>query len=170
MTADDVIHALGLEPLPVEGGYYRETYRASEEVPREVLPERYGQSRALATAIYFLVTPAKFSSMHRLPTDELWFFHAGDPLEMLLLYPGGAGECVCLGSDFAAGEQPQLTVPMGTWQGARPSPGGTRGFSLVSTVMSPGFEFADLHPATRGELLNGWPSFAEMITALTREG
>jgi predicted cupin superfamily sugar epimerase len=45
-----------------------------------------------------------------------------------------------LGADIAAGEEPQLIVPPGHWQRARP-----RGDepTLVSCVVVPGFDFAD---------------------------
>ncbi len=33
MTADDVILLLKLQPHPVEGGFFRETYRATATVP-----------------------------------------------------------------------------------------------------------------------------------------
>ena len=33
MTADDAIRLLHLQPHPVEGGYFRETYRATATLP-----------------------------------------------------------------------------------------------------------------------------------------
>ena len=47
ITAQDVIDRLGLEPHPVEGGYFRETYRAAETVPAATLDSAYAgeQSR-----------------------------------------------------------------------------------------------------------------------------
>lgn len=45
-----------------------------------------------------------------------------------------------LGPDLAAGEQPQILVPPGTWQSAGPAgPGET----LVTCIVSPGFGYAD---------------------------
>jgi predicted cupin superfamily sugar epimerase len=45
-----------------------------------------------------------------------------------------------LGSDIEAGERPQLVVPPGHWQRARPN--GDQP-CLVSCVVVPGFDFAD---------------------------
>lgn len=167
-SAQAVIDALQLTPLPVEGGYFRETYRASEQILGDALPARYPDNRALATAIYFLVTAEQFSALHALPTDELYFFHAGDPLEMLLLPPGEPSQVPCLGADVRSGQTPQLTVPRDVWQGSRPLPGGAHGFSLVSTTMAPGYEQSDPRFGERESLMATWPEAAELIKALTR--
>src|SRR4051812_43505030 len=37
-TADDVIRLLDLLPHPVEGGFFRETYRSADVLPADVLP------------------------------------------------------------------------------------------------------------------------------------
>ena len=61
--------------------------------------------------------------MHRLPTDELWHFYLGDPIELLLLYSDGSDELVILGQDVLAGQRIQTVVPAGTYMGARLRPG-----------------------------------------------
>ena len=165
MTAAEVIALLGLAPLPGEGGFYREIYRGADTIAATALPARYAENRASATAIYFLVTPQAVSKPHRLPTDELYFHLAGDPLEMLLLTPGEAGAWAHLGKDFAAGERPQLTVPRDTWMASRPKADGPHGYSLVSTVMAPGFEFADMAFPAPGELEKTWPTFAAALSS-----
>ena len=73
ISAEEIKSLLDLEPLPMEGGYYRETYRSTTEVPVGVLPERYTGARPLATAIYYLLTPDTFSALHRLPFYALNF-------------------------------------------------------------------------------------------------
>src|SRR5947207_4515584 len=89
MTAEDVIAALGLEPHPLEGGFFRETYRTTQKI--------WGQDGSLATAIYYLLTPQACSWMHKLPGDELFHFYLGDPVEQLQLRLDGSGEIVTLG-------------------------------------------------------------------------
>jgi hypothetical protein len=169
LTADDVIAALQLAPHP-EGGYYRETYRGQERVttPRG--------ERASATAILFLVTGQRPSRLHRLASDELWFFHGGDPLELALLFPDGRSERLVLGRPADARERgggaPQALVPAGVWQGARlvPRTAGlpsSLGWSLTSCVVAPGFEFGDLELARRGELEVAYPHETALIRALT---
>ncbi|QKG25765.1 cupin domain-containing protein [Actinomadura verrucosospora] len=131
--------ALDLLPHP-EGGWYRETWRS--DVP--VAPDGYPGERATATGIYFLLPPGEESMWHAVRSAEMWLWHRGGPLTLLL---GGSGdepaagpEAVTLGADVAAGEVPQAVVPPGVWQAARPV--GPEEV-LVSCVVSPGFDFAD---------------------------
>jgi predicted cupin superfamily sugar epimerase len=157
MTAEDVIAALGLEPHPLEGGFFRETYRTSQKI--------WGQDRSLATAIYYLLTPQTYSRMHKLPGDELFHFYLGDPVEQLHLQSDGSGEVIILGTDVAAGHRPQVLVSGGVWQGAALAQGGQ--FALLGTTMSPGFAYPDYRAGERDELIQQYPSFAEMIERLT---
>jgi len=168
LTADQIIKLLGLEPLPEEGGLFRQTYRSAEEIPAVALPSRYGAPRRIATAIYYLLTADRdsFSALHRLKTDEVYHFYLGDPVEMLLLHPEGAGERVVLGQDLAAGQKVQLVVPTGAWQGSRLRPGGR--FALLGTTMAPGYEEEDFELGGREALLRDYPDQAELIRGLTR--
>jgi hypothetical protein len=168
MTATDLIRLLDLAPHP-EGGFYRETWRADEHVVKGALPARYDGPRGLGTAIYYLLTTDAFSALHRLRSDELFHFYAGDPVEIVLLWPDGRGEVRTLGGDLDAGVEPQLLVPRGVWQGARPRAGGPAGYSLLGTTVAPGFEFADYEPGRRAALVAAYPGFAELCAALTRE-
>lgn len=128
----DWASGLDLQPHP-EGGWYAETYRhpGTTETP--------GGPRALGTAIYFLLLPGEQSAWHRVLPDELWFHHRGGALRLWIGNdPETATEQV-LGSDTAAGQKPQLLVPGGQWQAARPVDEAV----LVSCVVVPGFDFAD---------------------------
>ena len=89
MTADDVIRLLGLRPHPVEGGFFRETYRSAAALPAAVLPA-HGGPRSVSTAIYYLLKPGHVSELHVLPGDEVFHFYLGDPVEMLQLGPAPA--------------------------------------------------------------------------------
>ena len=84
-SAVELIERLGLQPHPSEGGHYRETWRADESVDPAALPERYSGERTFGTAILYLLTsdPNSFSALHRLPTDEIFHFYLGDPVELL---------------------------------------------------------------------------------------
>jgi uncharacterized protein len=165
MNPEDIIRALKLAPLPQEGGYFRETYRADEATHAQALPARYGRAKAHATAIYYLLTPDTFSALHRLPSDEVWHFYAGDPVEMLQLFPDGGGRFVTIGS-FAAGFEPQAVVPRGVWQGARLIAGGR--YALLGTTVAPAFDFADYEAGSREDLASAYPAFSEAIRHLTR--
>jgi predicted cupin superfamily sugar epimerase len=169
VTAERVIRHFGLVPLPGEGGMFRQSYVAGEQIPHHALPARYLRDKPFSTAIYYLLTDASdsFSALHRLPTDEVYHFYAGDPVGMLLLHPDGQGERVRLGADFLGGAQVQLVVPRGTWQGARLVPGGS--WTLLGTTMAPGFTDADYEAGERADLLARYPAFSAEILNLTRE-
>jgi len=168
LTAKKLIEHLGLESLPVEGGRFRQTYCAEEKIPRSALPRRYGGDKVFGTAIYYLLTsdPDSFSALHQLPTDEVYHFYLGDPVEMLLLYPDGASRRVVLGQDILRGQQVQFVVPRGVWQGSRLIPGGR--FTLLGTTMAPGFDPSDYAGGEREALLRDYPEQADLIRALTR--
>ena len=113
ITAERLIKLLNLQPHP-EGGYYAETYRSNELIPKELL-ERYSGPRSYGTAIYYLLTPQTFSAIHRLATDEIYHFYLGDSVVLILLQQDGSGRLVTLGSDVASGMQLQTVVSRGTW-------------------------------------------------------
>ncbi|MFW5705427.1 MAG: cupin domain-containing protein [Bacteroidota bacterium] len=161
LTPRQVIEMLGLEPLPEEGGFYRETFRSDLQLSRECLPQVYTDSRSAYTCIYYLVTPESFSALHRLPADEIWHFYLGDPLEQLQLFPGGRGKIILLGQDLENNEHPQVCVPAGVWQGTRLKDGGR--YALVGTTMAPGFEFADFEAAEEQDILLTYSAMKDEI-------
>src|SRR5688500_1759058 len=167
MTADDVIRLLQLQAHPVEGGFFRETYRAAGTLPKSSLPLHSGV-RSVSTAIYYLLKPGHVSELHVLPGEEVFHFYLGAPVRMLQLWPDGSGREVVLGNDLAAGQVPQLVVPGGVWQGTRLV--GTDGFALLGCTVAPGFDYADYRGATRTELTAKWPAFAVEIARLTPRG
>jgi predicted cupin superfamily sugar epimerase len=149
-----------------EGGYFTETYRATEQIPHAVLPERFKGSRAFSTAIYFLLEGHHFSALHRIQADEVWHFYAGDPLEVFVIHPeSGALEIIRLGPDPDAGEVFQAVVPAGAWFGSRPVAGAA--YSLVGCTVAPGFDFADFELAERVALLAEFPQHRAVIEGLT---
>ncbi|GIW79322.1 MAG: cupin [Gemmatales bacterium] len=165
MTAEEIMHLLNLKPLPLEGGYYRETYRSADVLAAGTL-ERFAKAKAVCTAIYYLLTPETFSALHRLPTDEVYHFYLGDAVELVQLLPDGKLETVTLGPDLANGQQVQAVVPRGVWQGSRLRAGGR--FALMGTTMAPGFDFDDYEPGEREKLLVHYPGASDWIEALTR--
>lgn len=166
MTADEVKQLLQLTPLELEGGFFRETYRSRWMISSEYLPEGIRGQRSIGTAIYYMVTPESFSTLHRLPGSEIFHFYLGDPVVMLQLHPDGTAQTVTLGHDIAAGHQPQVVVRGGIWQGCQLAPGGQ--WALLGTTMSPGFDYADYETGVREELVAQYPETAEMIRQYTR--
>ncbi len=160
MTADEIKALLHLEPHPVEGGWFRRTYSSTGTV------ELARGVRAQGTAIYYLLEAGSFSEMHVLASDEIFHFYLGDPVEMVQLYADGSSAVFVLGTDLAAGQQVQLVVPAGVWQGTRLVDGGK--VALLGCTVTPGFDFADYRNASYAEFVEKWPEQAERIKALTR--
>ena len=157
--AERLIRSLSLARHP-EGGWFRETYRSAERVPASALPARFGAERAFATSILYLLASGERSHFHRLRADELWWHHAGGPMQLFLLEPRGSRTLV-VGRD-----SPQAVVPHGTWCAAEPGPGET--FALVGCGVAPGFEFDDFELAERQALLAQYPAQRELVLRFTR--
>src|SRR5690554_2722133 len=99
MNATQIIQQLGLTPHP-EGGFYRETYRHDGIVALE-----NEKIRNTSTAIYYLLQNSDKSHFHRLGSDELWFFHQGNPLEIYMITDDGQLQVKVLGNSLERGEE-----------------------------------------------------------------
>ena len=163
--AEHWIETLDLVPHP-EGGFFRETYRASESVPSGSLPARYAGDRSFATAIYFLIPEGGFSAFHRLASDEIWHFYDGAAVRLHLLCDTHGYRCVLLGPLNGEGQCPQRVVPGGTWLAAEPAEPSAH--ALVGCTVAPGFEFADFELADTGELAARYPAHSAVIQRLCR--
>jgi predicted cupin superfamily sugar epimerase len=134
--ASRIIADLGMIPHP-EGGHYRETFR-------DIAAN--GQ-RSHSTAIYYLLRQGESSHWHRVDAAEVWHHYSGGPLE--LRFSAGEGAPVVrhiLGKEIASGERPQIIVPAGHWQAAKP----LGAFTLCGCTVAPGFEFAGFELAQPG--------------------
>ena len=136
-TASAVIDHLGLAPHP-EGGWYAETWRAASD----------DGTRPSASAILYLLAAGEASHWHRVDAAEIWQYSAGDPLELRIW--AGEGALVAThrlgpGTSDDAGV-PQVIVPAGAWQAARP----LGAWTLVGCIVSPAFEFAGFELAPAG--------------------
>lgn len=165
MKPQAIIDALGLEAHP-EGGFYKETYRATEKISGHALPDRYGGERALSTAIYYLLTADSFSALHRVQSDEVFHFYLGDPVDLVTIDEKGEIAHTELGPDLALGQRPQARVTRGRWQGLKLKPGGEA--ALLGATVAPGFDFEDFDLASRDALLKAHPHLKETIRAFTR--
>ena len=135
-----LVESYHLSPHP-EGGYYRETYRAEQEVLKNGAPYH------ASTAIYFLLIKDSPSRFHRIGADEMWHFYSGDAVHIHELTLDGKHRLHRLGSDWQSGDQFQLFIPAGSWFAAE-----TMGeFSFVGCTVAPGFVFSEFELAlTRG--------------------
>jgi predicted cupin superfamily sugar epimerase len=158
-TVAELVALWGLTTMPTENVRFSQTY-----VDLKIGPD----GKPLSSAIVALLVddPEVFSDLHRMPTDELWHFYLGDPIELLLLHPDESDELVILGPDVLSGQQVQALAPAGSYLGARLQPGGEYG--VYGNTMAPGFVLTDFESATADELISRWPQRTELIRALTR--
>jgi predicted cupin superfamily sugar epimerase len=159
MTAEKIIKLFGMKPLPAEGGYYIETYRAAEKI--KDLPGRYEGARNFSTAILYLITPDSFSKLHRVKSDEIFHFYLGDAVEMLTITEDGETETIILGTDLLKGQKPQVIMPKNIWQGTRLASGGK--FALLGCTVAPGFDFADYQQGNKELLIKQFPHLKQII-------
>jgi predicted cupin superfamily sugar epimerase len=158
--AADWIERLDLQPHP-EGGYFREIYRATEDIPVAGLPGRFSGPRSTCTAIYYLLERGAFSTFHRIRSDELWHWYAGGALELFILEEDGSLRALRLGS----GDGFMQVAPAGRWCAARCPVDAP--YVLVGCTVAPGFDFADFELADRETLLARFPAQAAIIKQLT---
>lgn len=163
--AQTCIQQLALRPHP-EGGYYRETYRshATTVVANNSVPG--SAERNVCTGILFLLEAGNFSAFHRIASDEMWHFYAGQSIEIVEIEDSGQLFTTRLGPDFLSGDTPQHVVPARRWFASRLAPGGN--FALVGCTVAPGFDFADFELASRSELTALYPQHGALIRALSR--
>lgn len=164
MDAEYFISALGLEKHP-EGGYYREIYKNGGMITDNGLTNRFEGKRHLATSIYFLLKSGEVSRLHRLKSDELWYYHAGASMTIYEIGLDGEMRTHRLGLDTEAGELPQVVIPGGCIFGALVN--GSSSFTLVGCMVSPGFDFTDFELLTREWLMAAYPRHEAVIRLLT---
>ena len=170
-TPQQIIDRLRLTANEAEGGYFVSTYVSPLRVPNSVLPDfaEVEQQRPICSAIYYLLEPGGFSALHKVKGDMIYHFYAGDPVEMLLLYPDGFPnryETTVFSNDISSGGLPMKVIPGGAWLGSRLSIGGS--YALMGVTMAPGFDPADYVIGKREDLIAGYPEQEALIVELTR--
>jgi uncharacterized protein len=159
------IEKLQLKAHP-EGGYFRQTYKADLVLAKASLPAGFTGDRAASTTIYFLLEGENFSAFHRLRSDEVWHFYAGDPLVVHVIEPEGDYSRIALGRDLEAGQVLQGVVRAGSWFASHMAD--WKSFAVVGCTVAPGFEFEDFEMGKREELEARYPQHGGLIQRLTR--
>jgi predicted cupin superfamily sugar epimerase len=167
--AERIVTRLGLAPLPLEGGFFRQTW---------VSRERLARGRPAGSAILFLLTPRDFSALHRLKTGEIWHFCSGDPVEHVQLDPRDGSARLSRLGPAPLTDTPQVVVPGGVWHGARVASGvrsrsggarrRQRGWALLACTMSPAWAEKEFTLGRKVELIRAFPAQAALIGALVR--
>ena len=160
------ISKLNLNEHP-EGGYYREVYRSGELIDGIYLKNKRKGERNLATSIYFLLKSTEKSLLHRLKSDETWYYHHGAPIHLYCIDFQGNLKEIVVGPDIENHEHPQYTIPEGTIFGGLVSAQNT--FCLSSCMVAPGFSFEDFQMLSREFMLDKYPRHREIILKLTAE-
>ena len=129
MTRAEIIRDKYKMEKHIEGGAFSVVYTAPYKL----------NERPSAGSIYFLLEGQEFSCMHELDCDELWFYHEGCGLKITVLTAEGKNE-ILLGNDILNGEQHMAIIPKGCVFAANNLK--KDGYTLVSCVTTPGFEYA----------------------------
>jgi uncharacterized protein len=162
-TKDELIRRLDLKPHP-EGGFFSETYRSRERVLRDQ-DGGSAQTRSASTAIYYLLCDGAHSAWHRIRSDEVWHFYAGEPLNVRVLDETGTLVTHKLGDALTHPDAVfQAVVPAGLWFAAECADPAT--FALVGCTVAPGFEFSEFELADIGALKAQYPQHAALIARL----
>lgn len=161
-SADYFIKSLDMTAHP-EGGYFKQTFASDSILPKATL--HINEDRLLWTSIYFLLRTGEVSNFHRLKSDEMWYFHAGQPLTIYMISPNGELIEKQLGLNIEKGESPQVLVPKDYIFGSSMN---NDGFSLVGCMVAPGFDFKDFELFERKDLISQYLSHKEIIEKLTR--
>jgi predicted cupin superfamily sugar epimerase len=136
MNAKTYIDKLQMLPHP-EGGFYKENFRSEKLFQFE----GFEGERSICTSIFFLLEKGQTSALHRIKSEEIWYFHDGQTLEIIELDAEGNEVITRLGKDLLNGEVLQHVVPANVWFGARLA--AYSEFCLMGCQVSPGFDFKD---------------------------
>ena len=153
------IERLKMQPHP-EGGFYKEVFRSQQSVLRV----GENETRQACTSIYYLLEGEDYSGFHRIKSDEIWYFHKGEPLNIHVITAHRQHQVLEL-SDRNSGQLCH-TVPAGLWFASEiPS---KLGYSLVSCAVAPGFEFAEFEMANKKILTDEYPGYKDLFEKLCR--
>jgi len=149
----------------IEGGWYNEVYRSTLVLNKQQLPASFSGERNSCTHIYFLLQKHGFSAFHRIKSDELWHFYAGDTLIVYEIDSSGKLIEHLLGHELEKGQSLFCVINAGNWFASRSAPGSE--YALVGCTVAPGFDFEDFELADRKSLSNVYPQHADLINQLT---
>ena len=151
MDAKAYIEKLQLEPHP-EGGYYRQVFGNDASGKKDV------------STIYYMLTDSDMSAFHCLhEMTEIWYYHAGEPLNIYVIDTDGKLIVHNLSPD---GEMQVVIHPEQWFAADIPS---KEGFCLVGCAVAPAFTFENFELGRKEELLQRFPQHAEVIQKLCRE-
>lgn len=144
-----IIEMLQLEPHP-EGGYYRQLYGND------------GTGKKDISTIYYMLTGNDKSAFHRLHgMTEIWYHHAGEPLNLYVINAEGH---LTVHKLSPKGEMQVIVLPEQWFAAEIPS---KKGFCLVGCAVAPAFSFENFELGHKDTLMQQFPQHAELIERLT---
>jgi len=164
-TAMDWIEKLDMVPHP-EGGFYTRPHVSKEKYIRHDIPGISSSERKLWTSEYMLFEPNMIMTFHTLRSESVWYYHCGASLKFYLISPDGDLIIKHLGLDMDAEHTPQIQIPKNY---AIAIDAGKDEYSLIGTMISPGFDMDDLKVFNRQDLLKRHPHHKDLIKAFTTE-
>lgn len=155
MRPDELKKAYRLVPHP-EGGSFSESYTAPFEK----------DGRSLAGSIYFLLDAGEISHFHEIDCDEIWYWHEGCGMRIIVLTAAGREDLI-LGPDTESGGNVMAVIPAGAVFAAENL--SSEGYSFVSCVTTPKFDYSGFRLVGRDELRERWPELADEAGYLAYE-
>ncbi|MBO4738545.1 MAG: cupin domain-containing protein [Bacteroidales bacterium] len=150
MNAEDFIDKLALQPHP-EGGYYSQVYGNDDNGKKKI------------STIYYMLCNEEFSAFHALHNVvEIWYYHAGEPLNIYVISPDGVLTTHCLSAD----DEMQVVIEPEHWFAAELS--SKKGFALVGCAVAPAFSFDNFELGQKEELLQKFPQHKTLINRLCK--
>lgn len=163
-TGKYFIEKLRMKPHE-EGGYYAEYLKSKEIHDFSFINKDFEGNRMLWSSTYFLLKDRDTSVFHSIKSDEIWYYNSGTAVIIYIINEKGELHREKLGLDIDRGEQPMVLIPAGSIFAAEMD--GT-GYSLMTCMCSPGFDYADFSIAERSNLLEKYPAYETIIKRLTK--
>lgn len=144
-----IIEKFQLKPHP-EGGYYRQLYGNDETGKKDI------------STIYYMLTDNDKSAFHRLHgVTEIWYYHAGEPLDIYVIDIDGNLTVHNLSPE---GEMQVVILPEQWFAAEIPS---KEGFCLVGCAVAPAFSFENFELGHKDTLVEQFPQYDKLFERLT---
>lgn len=144
-----IIEKFQMKPHP-EGGYYRQLYGNDETSKKDI------------STIYYMLTGNDKSTFHRLHgVTEIWYYHAGEPLNIYVIDIDGN---LTVHSLSPEGEMQVVILPEQWFAAEIPS---KEGFCLVGCAVAPAFSFENFELGHKDTLVEQFPQYDKLFERLT---
>lgn len=160
LNAKTLIESLKLDPHQ-EGGYFRRTYEADH---RDLINVD-GAQRFLMTSIYYMLTSdTPLGCFHRNQSDIMHVHNCGAALRYFLLSPEGDLQTIVLGPHIEKNQSMQFVVRGGYWKATELLQEDEYDFGLLTEVVVPGFDYADMTLGESDEMIKTFPQHKDLIS------